>query len=228
MIKKILIVEDEPQIKKLLEKTFLVLGYDVESASTASIATSLLGQYHPDVVILDLGLPDQDGQDWLKAVRVSSDVPIIVVSARNDTEEVVKALENGANDYVKKPFDMPELIARVRRQLIAVIKKDLEIANVYSFDNLIVDLNDHKVILDNQEIHLSKKEFSILSYLVKHSGKLVMQNTLLHEVWGDCYGDGAQYLRVYIGQLRKKLSACKKQPLIITENAIGYRFIPAD
>ncbi|QEO59970.1 response regulator transcription factor [Francisella marina] len=228
MIKKILIVEDEPQIKKLLEKTFLVLGYDVESASTASIATSLLGQYHPDVVILDLGLPDQDGQDWLKAVRVSNDVPIIVVSARNDTEEVVKALENGANDYVKKPFDMPELIARVRRQLIAVIKKDLEIANVYSFDNLIVDLNDHKVILDNQEIHLSKKEFSILSYLVKHSGKLVMQNTLLHEVWGDCYGDGAQYLRVYIGQLRKKLSACKKQPLIITENAIGYRFIPAD
>ncbi len=123
---------------------------------------------------------------------------------------------------------MPELIARVRRQLIAVIKKDLEIANVYSFDNLIVDLNDHKVILDNQEIHLSKKEFSILSYLVKHSGKLVMQNTLLHEVWGDCYGDGAQYLRVYIGQLRKKLSACKKQPLIVTENAIGYRFIPAD
>ncbi|QEO57803.1 response regulator transcription factor [Francisella marina] len=228
MIKKILIVEDEPQIKKLLEKPFLVLGYDVESASTASIATSLLGQYHPDVVILDLGLPDQDGQDWLKAVRVSNDVPIIVVSARNDTEEVVKALENGANDYVKKPFDMPELIARVRRQLIAVIKKDLEIANVYSFDNLIVDLNDHKVILDNQEIHLSKKEFSILSYLVKHSGKLVMQNTLLHEVWGDCYGDGAQYLRVYIGQLRKKLSACKKQPLIITENAIGYRFIPAD
>ncbi|AJI55094.1 hypothetical protein LA02_366 [Francisella philomiragia] len=228
MIKKILIVEDEPQIKKLLEKTFLVLGYDVESAPTASIATSLLGQYHPDVVILDLGLPDQDGQDWLKVVRISSDVPIIVVSARNDTEEVVKALENGANDYVKKPFDMPELIARVRRQLIAVIKKDLEIANVYSFDNLIVDLNDHKVILDNQEIHLSKKEFSILSYLVKHSGKLVMQNTLLHEVWGDCYGDGAQYLRVYIGQLRKKLSACKKQPLIVTENAIGYRFIPAD
>lgn len=159
MIKKILIVEDEPQIKKLLEKTFLVLGYDVESAPTASIATSLLGQYHPDVVILDLGLPDQDGQDWLKVVRISSDVPIIVVSARNDTEEVVKALENGANDYVKKPFDMPELIARVRRQLIAVIKKDLEIANVYSFDNLIVDLNDHKVILDNQEIHLSKKNF---------------------------------------------------------------------
>lgn len=150
------------------------------------------------------------------------------MSARNDTEEVVKALENGANDYVKKPFDMPELIARVRRQLISATKNDLEIANVYSFDNLIVDLNDHRVILDNQEIHLSKKEFSILSYLVRHSGKLVMQNAILHEVWGDYYGDGAQYLRVYIGQLRKKLSACKKQPLIVTENAIGYRFIPAD
>lgn len=228
MIKKILIVEDEPQIKRLLEKTFLVLGYDVEIVATAGNATKLLGEYHPDVVILDLGLPDQDGQEWLKSTRRHNEIPIIVVSARNDTEEVVKALENGANDYIKKPFDMLELIARVKRQLNPLLKKQTEADNIYTFANLKIDLNDHKVSLNNQDIHLSKKEFLILSCLVSHAGKLVMQNTILKEVWGECYGDGAQYLRVYIGQLRKKLSACKKQPLIITENAIGYRFAVSD
>ncbi|APC92393.1 MULTISPECIES: response regulator transcription factor [Francisella] len=228
MIKKILIVEDEPQIKRLLEKTFLVLGYDVEIVATAGNATKLLGEYHPDVVILDLGLPDQDGQEWLKSTRRHNEIPIIVVSARNDTEEVVKALENGANDYIKKPFDMLELIARVKRQLNPLLKKQTEADNIYTFANLKIDLNDHKVSLNNQDIHLSKKEFLILACLVSHAGKLVMQNTILKEVWGECYGDGAQYLRVYIGQLRKKLSACKKQPLIITENAIGYRFAVSD
>lgn len=126
MIRKILIVEDEPQIKKLLEKTFLVLGYDVEIVATAGNATKLLGEYQPDVVILDLGLPDQDGQEWLKSARSHSEIPIIVVSARNDTEEVVKALDNGANDYIKKPFDMPELIARVKRQLNPLLKNKLK------------------------------------------------------------------------------------------------------
>ncbi|AJI72648.1 hypothetical protein FTDG_01272 [Francisella tularensis subsp. novicida GA99-3548] len=228
MIRKILIVEDEPQIKKLLEKTFLVLGYDVEIVATAGNATKLLGEYQPDVVILDLGLPDQDGQEWLKSARSHSEIPIIVVSARNDTDEVVKALDNGANDYIKKPFDMPELIARVKRQLNPLLKKQTEADNIYTFANLKIDLNDHKVSLDNKDIHLSKKEFLILACLVTNAGKLVMQNTLLKEVWGECYGDGAQYLRVYIGQLRKKLSACTKQPLITTENAIGYRFAIAD
>ncbi|API87628.1 response regulator transcription factor [Francisella uliginis] len=227
MVQKILLVEDEPQIRKLLEKTFLVLGYDIESATTAGEASKLLNSYIPNVIILDLGLPDQDGQEWLRSMRVHNSTPVIVVSARNDTEEVVKALESGANDYVKKPFDMPELIARVRRQLISLDSSQKK-SNLFKFANLTVDLEDHKVMLDEQEIHLSKKEFMILSHLVNHAGKLVMQNTILNEVWGNCYGDGAQYLRVYIGQLRKKLSACKKQPLITTENAVGYRFIEAD
>lgn len=226
MISKILIVEDEPQIKKLLEKTFLVLGYDVESAATASQATKLLASYNPDAVILDLGLPDQDGQDWLVAMRRENLTPVIVVSARNDTQDVVQALESGANDYVKKPFDMPELIARVKRQIVT--ETNTKESSVYNFANMQVDLADHRVTIDNQEIHLSKKEFMILSYLVKHSGKLVMQNTILDEVWGDYCGDGPQYLRVYIGQLRKKLADCKKQPLITTENAVGYRFVAAD
>lgn len=228
MINKILLIEDEPQIRRLLEKTFLVLGYDVESVAKAADATKILNDYTPDLIILDLGLPDQDGQDWLKMTRSHTNLPIIVVSARSDTEEVVKALESGANDYIKKPFDMPELIARVKRQLKDSSKQENDSAKIFKFANLEVDLNDHKVILDNQEVHLSKKEFLILSHLVKHSGKIVMQSTLLQEVWGDCYGDGPQYLRVYIGQLRKKLSNCTKQPLITTENAVGYRFVPAD
>ncbi|MED7820254.1 MULTISPECIES: response regulator transcription factor [unclassified Francisella] len=227
MIQKILLVEDEPQIRKLLEKTFLVLGYDIESATTAAEASKLLSSYAPDVIVLDLGLPDQDGQEWLRAMRIHNSTPVIVVSARSDTEEVVKALEGGANDYVKKPFDMPELIARVRRQLIN-LEGSQKKSNLFKFANLTVDLDDHKVTLNGHEIHLSKKEFMILSHLVSHSGKLVMQNVILNDVWGNCYGDGAQYLRVYIGQLRKKLSECKKQPLITTENAIGYRFIEAD
>lgn len=203
MVQKILLVEDEPQIRKLLEKTFLVLGYDIESATTAGEASKLLNSYIPDVIVLDLGLPDLDGQEWLRSMREYNKTPVIVVSARNDTEEVVKALESGANDYVKKPFDMPELIARVRRQLIT-LEGSQKKSNLFKFANLTVDLDDHKVILDEQEIHLSKKEFMILSHLVSRAGKLVMQNTILNEVWGNCYGDGVQYLRVYIGQLRKK------------------------
>ncbi|AUP76041.1 hypothetical protein CYL81_09315 [Francisella tularensis] len=135
------------------------MGYDVEIVATAGNATKLLGEYQPDVVILDLGLPDQDGQEWLKSARSHSEIPIIVVSARNDTEEVVKALDNGANDYIKKPFDMPELIARVKRQLNPLLKKQTEADNIYTFANLKIDLNDHKVGLDNKNIHLSKKSF---------------------------------------------------------------------
>jgi two-component system KDP operon response regulator KdpE len=229
MIKKILIIEDEPHIKKLLEKTFLVLGYDVESTSLAKKASELLISYTPDVVILDLGLPDQDGQLWLKEMRSKSEVPVVVVSARNETREVVEAIENGANDYVKKPFDMPELVARVKRQVaVSSTMKDDCVDKSYKFLNLTVNVSDHKVLLDDKEVHLSKKEFMILSHLVIHSGKLIMQIDLLTKIWGDHYGDGPQYLRVYIGQLRKKLAGCIKQPLITTENAVGYRFIAAD
>ena len=229
MIKKILIIEDEPHIKKLLEKTFLVLGYDVESTSAAKKASEFLISYTPDVVILDLGLPDQDGQLWLKEMRSNSDVPVVVVSARNETSEVVEAIENGANDYVKKPFDMPELVARVKRQITTISSmKDDCCEEVYKFSNLTINVSDHKVLLDDKEVHLSKKEFMILSHLVIHSGKLIMQVDLLAKIWGEHYGDGPQYLRVYIGQLRKKLAGCIKQPLITTENAVGYRFITAD
>jgi two-component system KDP operon response regulator KdpE len=156
-------------------------------------------------------------------------VPIIVLSARSDTSDIVKALGSGANDYVKKPFDMPELVARVKSAIAQHTHKssDPEV-NIYSFGNLVVDITDHKTLINDESIHLSKKEFLILKMLVENSGKLVMQNDILQYVWGNCYGDGPQYLRVYIGQLRKKLSACSINPLISTEKGVGYRIAASD
>lgn len=229
IMKKILVVEDEPQIAKFLTKTFLVLGYDVDHVSSSKDATFSLKVFQPDIIILDLGLPDIDGHQWLIDTRKYSDIPIIVVSARSRTEDVVKALENGANDYVKKPFDMAELIARLNKCLNQSQENDtLGIESKYIFGNMCVDISGHHVTLDDKEIHLSKKEFQILSYLVLNANRLVTQEDVLKKVWGNYSGDGAQYLRVYICQLRKKLLSCTKQPLITTENAIGYRFINYD
>ncbi|AXA34342.1 response regulator transcription factor [Francisella adeliensis] len=229
-MKKILIVEDDLQIRRFLEKTFLVLGYDVDCVDSTITAKEYLTQSTVDVIILDLGLPDDDGQNLIPIIRQNYKIPIIVLSARSDTTEVVKALDAGANDYVKKPFDMPELVARVKSVITNSILQNASQnqLNQYSFDNLMVDVSDRKVLIDGEQIHLSKKEFLILQKLVINSGKLVLQDDVLRDVWGEYYGDGAQYLRVYIGQLRKKLSDCNKQPLITTENAIGYRFIGAD
>ncbi len=227
--KKILLIEDEPQIRKFLKKTLLVLGFNVIEASNAHHATILLEQCHPNLIILDLGLPDQNGQVWLQNLRKKYNTPIIVVSARNETEEVVLALTNGANDYVKKPFDMPELVARIKRLLLLTTTtddKEFQAEKSYLFGNMKISIENHEVKIDDQCIHLSKKEFLLLAELSKHAGKLVTQSHLLREIWGEYFGNEVQYLRVYIGQLRKKLAACSIQPLIITESGVGYRFIP--
>ncbi len=229
MNKKILLIEDEAQIRKFLKKTLLVLGYDVYDALSAEHATEVLNQQHPDLILLDLGLPGQDGQTWLVQFRKKhTQTPVIIISARGSSDEVVRALENGANDYVKKPFDMPELVARIKRsfELIKMIRKESEIDEklAYCFDNMQVNLADHRVVIDGKEIHLSKKEFLLLSVFCQHAGKLLTQNQILQQIWGEYFSDEVQYLRVYVGQLRKKLAACSQQPLITTESGIGYRF----
>ncbi len=229
MNNKILLIDDEPQIRKFVKKTLLVLGFDVEEAVDAKHATQMFERYKPDLVILDLGLPDQDGQNWLQNLRKNYQTLLIVVSARSDTDEVVKALESGANDYVKKPFDMPELVARIKRLLAHVGGEELiNQHTVYQFANMTVDIANHEVRIDNEMIHLSKKEFLLLSQLVQHAGKLVTQRHLLKLIWGEYFSDEVQYLRVYIGQLRKKLAACTKAPLITTESGVGYRFVEVD
>ena len=227
-MKKILIVEDDLQIRSFLHKTFLVLGYDTDCVVNAKDCLLFVKNQSVDVVILDLGLPDDDGQNVIANIRNFSSVPIIVLSARSDTSDIVKALGSGANDYVKKPFDMPELVARIKSAISQHTPKTLEPkVDIYRFGNLTVDIADHKALINDESIHLSKKEFLILKMLVENSGKLVMQNDILQYVWGNSYGDGPQYLRVYIGQLRKKLGACSINPLISTENGVGYRITAA-
>ncbi|WP_119327680.1 response regulator transcription factor [Cysteiniphilum halobium] len=232
MNKKILLIDDEAQIRKFLKKTLLVLGYDVYDAVSAEHATDVLNQQHPDLILLDLGLPDQDGQNWLANLRVKHmHVPVIVVSARSDSDEVVKALENGANDYVRKPFDMPELVARIKRNLDLIDSFKTEGKKseaVYQFENMRVNIADHRVMINDEVIHLSKKEFLLLSVFCQNAGKLLTQNQILQQIWGEYFADEVQYLRIYVGQLRKKLAACTKQPLITTESGVGYRFTKAD
>ncbi|WP_235826809.1 response regulator transcription factor [Facilibium subflavum] len=191
-------------------------------------ASNLLKQYQPDLVILDLGLPDMDGQNWLISLRAYFQTPVIILSARFETEEVVKALENGADDYLKKPFDMPELVARIKRLLNVNLPSTKSSSEVYKFANMQVAIDDYEVHIDGKLIHLSKKEFQLLSILVRNAGKLITQTQLLKEIWGEYFADEVQYLRVYIGQLRKKLADCHKQPLITTESGVGYRFAQMD
>ena len=229
-MQKILLIEDEPHIRKFLKKTLLVLGFDVIEAIEAKHASKLLLSYKPDLILLDLGLPDKDGCEWLKEVRSKYDIPIIIVSARTETDQVVKALAMGAYDYVKKPFDMPELVARIERVLRLSDKVDINQAmdQKIQFGNMLIDLKNYNITIDNIKIHLSKKEFLVLSFLIKHAGKLVSQDMILKEVWGEYCIDSVQYLRVYIGQIRKKLVLCNKQPLIETESGFGYRFVEPD
>ncbi|MDC0534232.1 response regulator transcription factor [Francisellaceae bacterium] len=228
MHKKILIVDDEPQIRKFLKKALLVLGYDAEDGVNGEHALQVLKEHQPDLILLDLGLPDIDGQDLLVLIREKYNTPIIVISARSESHEIVKALENGANDYVKKPFDMPELLARIKKCLLASSNLGCTIDSenkTYNFGNMTVAIHNREVKIDNNPVKLSKKEFVLLSLFVRHAGKLITQTQIFKEVWGEYYNDDPQYLRVYIRQLRVKLEECSIQPLIVTESGVGYRFV---
>ena len=229
-MKKILLIDDEPHIRKFLKKTLLVLGFDVIEAIEAQHASKLLLTYKPDLILLDLGLPDKDGCEWLQEVRAKYDIPIIVVSARAETDQVVKALSMGAYDYIKKPFDMPELVARIERvfRFSNKVSMNQDVDKKINFGNMYVDLKNFNITIDDIKVHLSKKEFHVLSLLIIHAGKLVPQDMILKEVWGEYCVDSVQYLRVYIGQIRKKLALCDRQPLIETESGFGYRFIEPD
>lgn len=223
MKRRILVIDDEAQIRKFLKMTLEVHHYEVLEAINATNATRILSEEKLDLIILDLGLPDKDGIIWLREIRQFSDIPVIVLSARNQSNQIVKALDMGANDYMTKPFDMPELMARIRA-VLRQTKDDEPKQTIYTFENLIINLLEHRVTIDEKIINISKKEFEVLVILVQNAGKLVTQRQLLTKVWGSVFSDELQYLRVYIGQLRKKLSTCTIDPLIETESGVGYRF----
>jgi two-component system KDP operon response regulator KdpE len=222
---RVLVVEDEPQIVRALRINLKARGYEVDAAPDGRAALDLAARRHPDVVILDLGLPDMDGIEVIKGLRGWLSVPIIVLSARHASDEKVQALDAGADDYVTKPFGMDELLARLR----AAIRRaaPAEEAALISTASFTVDLAAKRVTRDGTDVRLTPTEWNVLEMLVRHPGRLVSQQQLLREVWGPTYETETNYLRVYLAQLRRKLEPDPARPRhLITEPGIGYRFEP--
>ncbi|WP_108651093.1 response regulator [Dongshaea marina] len=219
---KILVVDDEQAIRTFLRISLRAEGYEVLEAESGEQALVCCTQHAPELVLLDLGLPDMDGFEVLSTLRQWSQIPVLVVSARSQESEVVRLLEAGANDYVIKPFGIRELLARVR-----VLFRDYQQTPATQYievADLCLDLVNHKLLRGEQQIHLSKKEFTLFEHLARHAGKLVTQQTLLTAIWGETHKDDSHYLRVLVGQLRKKLGDDIQQPRYIeTETGIGYR-----
>lgn len=217
---RILIVDDEPQIQRFLRAGLPPHGYECVEAATAAQAIKLFDHERPDAVILDLGLPDADGFAVIEKIRAAALTPIVVLSARSDVEGKVKALEMGADDFVTKPFDMAELLARLKAALRHGLQTTGE-APVFQSGTLSMDLVNRRVKLGETEVHLSPKEYSLLRFLVSHAGKVVTHRQLLTEVWGPAHVEDVQYLRVLMRQLRQKLEPMPN--LLVTEPGVGYR-----
>ena len=224
----ILVVDDELQIRRLLRIGLEAQGYRVLEATTAREGIARCADSSPDLVILDLGLPDRDGRELIAEVRIWSKVPILVLSVRSGEREKVDALDLGGNDYVAKPFGMAELLARVRA-LLRDRSRPQESEAIYKVGDVELDVARHRVTLGGQPLKLSPKEFDLLRLLVVHAGRVVTHKQLLREIWGRFHENDTQYLRVYVGQLRDKLGDDPARPrYIANEPGIGYRFIEPD
>jgi two-component system, OmpR family, KDP operon response regulator KdpE len=220
---RVLIVDDEPQIRRFLRTSLSAHGYQVLDASCGKEALVRLATERPDVVLLDLGLPDLDGLDVIHRMREWSQVPIIVLSVRGQEADKIAALDGGADDYVTKPFGMGELLARIRAALRHRLQSAVD-APVFRSGGLTVDLARRVVTVDGGEVKLTPKEYEVLRALVIHAGKVLTHRYLLREVWGPVAVEETQYLRVYIGQLRQKLEVDPAQPrYLLTEPGVGYR-----
>lgn len=225
---RVLVVDDEPQIQRFLKPALKAAGYDVLTADTGAQALKAIAVAAPDVVILDLGLPDIEGKDIIKEVRTWSRVPIIVLSARDRESEKIAALDLGADDYVEKPFAIGELIARIRAALRRKAQEADETLRVEAGD-VVVDTLKRVVTRKGEPVRLTPIEYDLLAILVRHAGRVVTHRQLLGSVWGPAHVEDTQYLRVFIGQLRAKIEADPANPsLIQTEPSIGYRFLVPD
>lgn len=223
--KKILIVDDEPQIRRFLRASLTAHEHTVVEAATAGEGIKVMTLEQPDLMILDLGLPDMDGLDVISRVREWSQVPILVLSIRSDESDKIDALDRGADDYITKPFGMGELMARMRAALRRRLKdKGSEDEPIVAVGGVVVDLPKRLVTRHGTPVKLSRKEYELLRVLVSHPGKVMTHQQLLREIWGDAYVEETQYLRVYVGQLRQKLEEDPSRPrLILTEPGVGYR-----
>jgi len=221
----VLLIEDEPQMRRFLRITLQGHGYRLTEAATGQDGLTQAATRNPDVVLLDLGLPDIDGLEVTKRLREWSQVPVIVLSAREQENDKIRALDSGADDYLTKPFGAGELLARIRVALRHVaVQRSGTIESVFVLDNLKVDLANRQVLIDDTEIHLTPIEYRLLSILIKHAGKVLTHSQLLREVWGAAYVNQNHYLRIYMGQLRHKLETDPARPrFLINEPGIGYR-----
>jgi two-component system KDP operon response regulator KdpE len=222
---EILVIEDDPQIRRFLRATITAEGYRFHEALTADEGMAQAASRLPDLIVLDLGLPDRDGLEVIRNVRAWTQTPIIVLSARGQEKDKIQALDSGADDFVSKPFAVGELMARVRSALrrSAAISGTGE-ASVFHAGPIAVDLEKRIVQLDGNEVHVTPSEYKLLQALIRHAGKVVTQRQLLSEVWGPQHIEQAQYLRVYMAQLRRKLEANPARPrFFLTEPGVGYR-----
>lgn len=221
---RVLVVDDEPQILRFLRPGLTAGDFDVITAATGAEAVKSAATMAPDVIVLDLGLPDKDGKDVIREIRAWSKVPIIVLSARDRESEKIESLDLGADDYVNKPFGIGELMARIRASL-----RNRGVADgantVFRTGNIVVDTLKHVVEKEGKTLHLTPKEFDLLFLLVKNSDRVLTHRQILAAVWGPAHTHDVQYLRVLIGQLRQKIESDPTDPaLILTESGIGYRF----
>ena len=220
----ILVIDDEVQIRRLLEITLSVNGYKICEAANGKEGLIAAATHNPALILLDLGLPDEDGQRILLKLREWYEHPIIILSVRNNEDDIIKALDNGANDYLTKPFRTGELLARIRAEL-RLNQQVTESNALLTFPSLTIDLVNHVAKKDNEILKLTSTEFSLLALMAKNAGKVLTHQYLLKEVWGHGYIGQTQYLRVFIAQLRKKIEPNPSKPeYIITEPLIGYRF----
>ena len=223
---RILIVDDEPTIVRALERNLRAHDFQVDDASNASDALAKYERWHPDAVVLDLGLPDSDGTDVIRTVRATSSTPIIVLSARGDERDKVAALDLGADDYLTKPFSVDELLARIRVVLRHAARPARGADAVFRTGDLAVDVERRLVTVAGREVRLTPTEYDLLRAFIANPNKVLTAAMLLRAVWGADYGDEGHYLHVYVARLRRKLEPDSKNPRYLrTEPGVGYRFV---
>ncbi|MEW6454794.1 MAG: response regulator [Pseudomonadota bacterium] len=224
---RVLVVDDEAAILRFLKPALEANNYEMTSAGTVAEALKRVAAESPDIVLLDLGLPDGDGKDVIRRAREWSDLPIVVLSAREREAEKIEALDLGADDYVNKPFNVGELMARMRTALRHRLQRKSEVP-VLRVGGIEVDAVRHRVTRSGADIKLTPKEFELLSFLARHAGRVVTHKQILTAVWGPAHTEDTQYLRVYVGQLRQKIEEHPDDPkIVLTEPGIGYRIADA-
>jgi len=223
---RILVVEDALDIQRLLRSAFEAEEFEVQEAGTLTLALSRAATFHPDLIVLDLGLPDGDGLTFIDKFRTWSQAPILIVSARMNEPDKVAALDRGADDYLSKPFGLGELLARVRVQLRRGSKTESGTSARLEFGDVVIDFVTRTVAKAGEVVNITPTEYRLLSALTRSPGKMLTQSALMKEVWGPHFKDSTHYLRIYVGHLRRKLEDDPSQPRhLITETGVGYRFV---